>query len=448
MGSSLIAVGLSHHTAPVDVRERLAVPAANVPGLLDALRTDGLGREALLLSTCNRVELYAVTTNGYDSDAVAAWLAERNGLAPRRTLPYLYRHTDDDAIRHLFRVTSSLDSMVLGEPQIVGQVREAYRVAQVHRAAGPVLHRVMDHALQVAKRVRSETRIAREAVSIGRAGVELASQVLGGLDTRRAMLIGAGEHGRVVARSLLDYGLSELIVANRTFSRGAEVAKDFGAAAIPFDEINAYLPRVDIVMTSTAAGRILLDRATLAPVARKRRFRSLVLIDLSVPRNIDPAVDKLDGLFRFDVDDLRQVAESGRAARQDAAADAERIVAEEVELCWEWLRNAELHARIGAMSRNAEQIRAAEVERAAKFLGALTPKQRKAIDKMTRSIVKKILHEPIQASRSLASAGDDHALDVLLSALGGLADTGDADDDAAAGSGPGGASQAQGSDHD
>lgn len=422
MGPGIVAVGLSHHSAPIDVRERLAVPAAGVPDLLRDLRADGMGTEALVLSTCNRVELYAVPGRGQDGETLAGWLAERSGLVPLRTLPFLYRHQDNAAVRHLFRVTSSLDSMVLGEPQIVGQVRAAYRMAQEQEAAGPVLHRVLDRALLVAKRVRTETRIAREAVSIGRAGVELAKQVLGSLENRSALLIGAGDHGRVVARSLIDYGLPELIVANRTFSRGAEVARDFGASAIPLDEVPRYLERVDIVMTSTSAGKILLERQQLAAVARKRRYRSLVLIDLSVPRNIDPGADALDGLFRFDVDDLRQVAEHGQAARQDAAQDAERIVEEEVARCWAWIESAEINAGIGAMSRHADAIRRAELERASAALAGMSDKDRKSIEAMTRAIVKKILHVPIRHSRKLAQDGDRHGVDVLFTALSGASD--------------------------
>jgi len=419
MSNGIIAVGLSHHTAPVEVRERLAVPAAAVPALLRALCQEGMGSEALLLSTCNRVELYAVPAPGKDVAEMATWLAERSGLVPRKTLPYLYQHHGDAAVRHLFRVTSSLDSMVLGEPQIVGQVREAYRVAQESESAGPVLHRVMDRALLVAKRVRSETRIAREAVSIGRAGVELARQVLGTLEGRAALLIGAGEHGRVVARSLLDYGLTELAVANRTFSRGAEVAREFGASAVPLEEVPRYLERVDIVMTSTSAGRFLIEHGELAHTVRKRRFRSLVLIDLSVPRNIDPAVDRLDGVFRFDVDDLRQVAESGRTAREEASHDAERIVDEEADRCWTWLVNADLHARIGAMTRQGERIRQGELARAQALLERLAEDDRKVLDAMTRAMIKKLLHDPIRIARKLAEEGDSHGVDILLGALSG-----------------------------
>ncbi len=416
MGHGIVAVGLSHHTAPLDLRERLAVPESRVPELLAQLRSQGLGSEGVLLSTCNRVELYTVPASGVDSEAIASWLAESQGLLARKTLPHLYRHQDHDAVRHLFRVTSSLDSMVLGEPQIVGQVREAYRIAQEHHAAGPVLHGVLDRALLVAKRVRSETRIAREAVSIGRAGVELARQVLGEMEGRSALLIGAGEHGQVVARALVDYGLGELVVANRTFARGAELAHTFGASAIPLDEIGRYLERVDIVMTSTAAGRYLLDGVELAQIARRRRYRSLVLIDLSVPRNIDPAADKLDGMFRFDIDDLRQVADQGRSARVEATTDAERIVDEEVQRCISWMHSAEVRAGIGAVARRAEQIRQAELQRAHQVLDRLSPEDREVIEAMSRAMMKKVLHEPIRKARELGESGDGAGLELLLGA--------------------------------
>lgn len=416
MSHGFVAVGLSHHTAPLDLRERLAVPESRVPELLGQLRAQGLGREGVLLSTCNRVELYAVPSAGVDGDTIAAWLAESQGLMARKTLPHLYRHRDQEAVRHLFRVTSSLDSMVLGEPQIVGQVREAYRIAQQHQATGPVLHGVLDRALLVAKRVRSETRIAREAVSIGRAGVELARQVLGEMEGRSALLIGAGEHGQVVARSLMDYGLGELVVANRTFSRGAELASTFGASAIPLEEIGRHLERVDIVLTSTAAGRFLLDGAELAQVARRRRYRSLVLIDLSVPRNIDPAADKLDGMFRFDIDDLRQVADQGRSSREEASGDAERIVDEEVLRCISWMHGAEVRTGIGTMVRRAEEIRLAELKRAQQVLERLSADDRQVIEAMSRAMMKKVLHEPIKKARELGEAGDGAGLQLLLGA--------------------------------
>ncbi|MEC8423297.1 MAG: glutamyl-tRNA reductase, partial [Myxococcota bacterium] len=307
----LVAVGVSHHTAPVEVRERLAVSPALVPGLLDDLRRDRVGNEAVLISTCNRVELYTLPSAGVAPDDVARWLVERQGLRTRRVGKHLYRYQQQDALRHLFRVTSSLDSMVVGEPQILGQVKEAYRVAVAGRGTSGTMHRIMDRALHVAKRVRTETGIGREAVSVGRAGVELARQVLGRLDGRAALMVGAGAHGKLVAKSMLAYNLGELVVANRTFERAAELAQQLQASAAHLDDIDRFLDRADVVVTSTGAGRILIDRGMLAPVVRRRRYRPLVMIDLSVPRNIDPSVNELEGVFRFDIDDLQDIADQG-----------------------------------------------------------------------------------------------------------------------------------------
>lgn len=417
MRGRLLAVGLSHHTAPIDLRERLAFGDGSIPGALARLRSARLGHEAVLLSTCNRVELYTLAPRPVEPDQVADWLLEEAGLAPRGAGKHLYRLHSREAVRHLFRVASSLDSMVLGEPQIVAQVKAAYRLAVEHDAAGPVLGRIMDRALGAAKRVRSETDIARETVSVGRAGVELARQVVGSLEGRSALLIGAGAHGKLVARALLDQGLGELVVANRTFSAASRLAARFGGSAVHLDSIAPYLERVDVVLTSTAAGRLLVHRRELATIARKRRHRSLVMIDLSVPRNIDPDVNELGGVYRFDVDDLDQLAESGRQARRVAADAAERIVGEEVERCWRMLQAEGSRASLGTIVRHAEQLRQAELARAMRSLGDLDMQQQAAVEAMTRALVKKVLHRPLSQARALAEEGETMKLDVLLAAL-------------------------------
>lgn len=424
----LVAVGVSHHTAPVEVRERLAVSPGLVPGLLDDLRQDRVSREAVLISTCNRVELYAVPTDGVGPEEVARWLVERQGLRSRRVEQHLYRYQQRDALRHLFRVASSLDSMVVGEPQILGQVKEAYRVSVEGQGAGGTMHRVMDRALNVAKKVRTETGIGREAVSVGRAGVELARQVLGSLAGRSALLVGAGAHGKLVARSMLSYNLGELVVANRTFERAAELARHLQASATHLDDIGRFLDRVDVVVTSTGAGRILIDRAMLAPVVRRRRYRPLVMIDLSVPRNIDPAVNDLEGIYRFDVDDLQEIADQGMQRRVAAAVAAERMVDEETEAAWKALLVETIHADIGSVVKRAEGIRVAELARVAGSLEHLSERDRRAIEAMTRAIVKKVLHSPLSRARSLASEGERAAVHDLLRALG--APTLQEDDDA------------------
>ena len=415
---NLVAVGLSHHTAPVEVREQLATGSAHVPELLARLRSDQMGAEGVLLSTCNRVELYAVVQGGRTAEEVADWLARSSGARARSLGRHMFAYQQQDALQHVFRVASSLDSMIIGEPQIVGQLRAAYKLATSAESTGPVLRRVMDRALHVAKRVRTETAIAREAVSVGRAGVELARQVLGSLSGRSALLIGAGAHGKLVATSLLGYGLGELVVANRTFERAAELANRFGGMATHLDDLDRHLERVDVVVASTGAGRLLVTRRQMARVVRKRRYRSQVLLDLSVPRNIDPAINDLDGVYRFDVDDLREVAAQGMERRRAAAEAAEAIVQAEAARAWQQMRGEVHRARLAQVMRRAESIRSAEVERAARALGEMSPKQQQAIDAMTRAIIKKVLHPGLQSSRAWAEGGDQLRLEAALRALG------------------------------
>ena len=414
----LALVGLSHHTAPVELREKLALPAGEQPVLLAELRRQGLASEGVLVSTCNRVELLAAPAPGTAAAELAAWLAEYHGVRYRTAEPHLYVHEDEAALRHLFRVASSLDSMVIGEPQILGQVKDAYRLAVDARAAGMVMHKVMDRALHVAKRVLTETGIGREAVSVGRSGVELARQVLGTLENRAALLVGAGAHGKLVARSMLSHGLGELVVANRTFSRAADLAEMFGGTATHLDEIPHHLRHVDVVVTSTGAGRVLIDRKMIAPIMRRRRYRSLVMIDLSVPRNIAPEVNEVEGVFRFDVDDLRGVAKQGAERRLAAAEEAERLVAAAAREAWQALRGEDVHARIGGVVRLAEQVRRAELDRARAVLDRLDPRDRAAVEAMTRAVVKKLLHRPLSRARELAKAGAMTEAELLLAALG------------------------------
>jgi len=415
----LVTIGLSHRTAPIELREKLAPHPGQIPELLQQLQERGLGSEAVLLSTCNRVELYTVPHPRIGTDEIARWMLELGGLSQRSAMQHLYHYKEQDALRHLFRVISSLDSMVVGEPQIVAQVKEAYRIAAEAQATGPVLHRVMDGALTVAKKIRSETDIAREAVSIGRAGVELARQVLGDLSRCSALLIGAGAHGKLVARNLCGYGLSELVITNRTFSRASNLAQLFGAAVVPMSDMERYLERVDIVLTSTGAGRTLISKQMLGRVMRRRRYRPMVLIDLSVPRVIETGINGIDSVYRFDVDDLVQVADRGKKKRQDAAEAAEAIVSKEAGRFWGRVLGETYNPLIGRIPRQAEQIRQAELQRANSALEQLSESERRAVDAMTRAIVKKILHKPVSYARHLASEGDSENLIRLLVALNG-----------------------------
>lgn len=414
----LIAVGISHHTASIEQRETLSISEEAIPVLLNRLREDGITNEALLLSTCNRTELYTVPGKQGSVETLARWLTETGGVTAREIDRLVYRKWDQAALHHIFRVASSLDSLVLGEPQIVGQLKSAFRVAQACNSAGPVLHRVMDHAMNVSKRVRTETDIAREATSVGRAGVELARQVLGDLEGRSALLVGAGEHGKVVLRSLQDFGLTEIVVANRTFSRAATLASTFKGAAIPLQEIDRFLGRVDVVIGCTNAGKILVGREDVAATISRRRGRSLVMIDLAVPRNIDPAVHELSGVYRFDLDDLARLAGRGQQARKDAAAVAEEIVAEETLRHWRRLMGEQVNRQIGGIVQGAEAVRLAELNRAGAALAALTPSQQDAVDAMTKAIVKKILHQPLRAARGYAEDGEVERALALFEAFG------------------------------
>ena len=402
----LIAVGISHHTASVEERETLSFSADAIPVLLKGLREDGFSNEALLLSTCNRTELYTVPGSRGSVERLARWLTETGGSTERSIGEKVYKKQGQDALHHIFRVASSLDSLVLGEPQIVGQMKDAFRMAQGCNAAGPVLHRVMDHAMNVSKRVRTETEIAREAVSVGRAGVELARQVLGDLSEKSALLVGAGAHGKVVLRALQDAGLKEIVVSSRTFENAATLAACFNGSAVPLQELDRCLGRVDVVITSTNAGRILIGRDDVAASLAARRGRSLVMIDLSVPRNIEASVNELSGVFCFDIDDLAKLAGRGKEARRNAAAVAEEIVERETERHWKRLMGEQVNQQIGGIVQEAEAIRIRELTRAHGPLSGLSGEQSEAVDAMTRAIVKKILHHPLRTARRYAEEGE------------------------------------------
>ena len=424
-GERLIAVGMSHHTANVEDRERVAVAPDRVPVVLDQMCAEGFISEGVLLSTCNRTELYTVPGHNGNAERLARLLAETGGVLDRSLADKIYTKRDEAALRHIFRVASSLDSLVIGEPQIVGQLKSAFRLAQQGNTAGPMMHRVMDRAMSVSKRVRTETDIAREAVSVGRAGVELVRQVVGDLKGRSALLIGAGQHGKIVARALLDFGLDELVVANRTFERAAELANIYNGSAIPLQEVDRYLHRVDIVVSSTGAGRYLLTRGDVRAGAGKRRGRPLVMIDLAVPRNIDPSVNDLRGVYRFDIDDLAQFAGRGKKSRLDAAEVAERIVERATERHWKQIMGEQVNQELGRIVKGAEHIRLGEMARIESLLASLPPEQSGAVDAMTRAIVKKLLHQPLHQLRAWAEDGNIEQAQALFRAFGQ-----DEDDDA------------------
>lgn len=409
-GRELVSLGLNHRTAPVGVRERLAITKPDFSRHFLAIAEQSLSDETVILSTCNRVELYAVVDPEDGGAGLASYLARAHGLRQKELLGHLYHYRGAEAVSHLFRVASSLDSMVVGEPQILGQVKSAFRLAREHGAIGRVMHPLMRRTISVAKRVRTETRIGRSSVSVGTSGVDLARQVFGSLEGKRTLLLGAGEMGRLVARAMLAHGVEELVVANRTYQRAVDLSLQFGGSAIHLDQVDGYLERVDIAVVSTSTAGHLLPRSRMAPIMRARRFRPLFLVDLAVPRNVAPEVHELEGAYVFNIDDLSEVARQGLAKREREATVAEQIVRDEAERCYESLGARSADPVITRITRVAEAARRVELERSGAVLSALDPEQREVIDAMTRAMMKRTLHNVIRQARALAMAGDEEAL--------------------------------------
>lgn len=413
----LVSVGLSHRTAPVHVREQLAIPADRVAAHLQGLREHG-SQEALILSTCNRVEVYAVVDPGQGHHGVLRYLARAHGVRERSLERHTYRFQGSGAVAHLFRVASSLDSLVLGEPQILGQVKTAFAIAAEHHAVGRVMQPLLRRTLHVAKKVRTETRIGRASVSVGSAGVDLAKRFFGSLDKRRVLMVGAGEMGRLVGQALFAQGAAELVITNRSYPRAATLAQDLGATAVHMEQLDDYLERVDIVVVSTGSQDHLITRAQMAPIQRARRYRPLLLVDLSVPRNVAPDVHELEGAFLYNIDDLQQLSQGNLERRQQAATRAEALVAEEAERCYRSLGARTADPVIARVTAAAERARQLELERSHHLMEALDPDQRRVVDAMTRAMFKRFLHNGLAKAKDLAERGDTQGLQVLDDAFG------------------------------
>ena len=414
---SLFTIGLSHRTAPIELREQFVLNCGDVAQIRDRLQQANLSKEVALLSTCNRVEIYAVPENGSQLKDVHRLITRVCGITSPKAQSKIYAFSEKEALSHLFRVISSLDSMILREVQIVSQVKNAFQEAMHAQTIGPILHKVLERALTVAKRVRTETEISKESVSIGRAGVDLATQILGSLEGRSAMLIGAGEHGTLVASNLCGNGLSELVIANRTFDRGAELAKRFGASAIPLNEAKRYLERVDIVLTSVGGGGRLISRSDLVTVRAKRRYRPIVLIDLSVPRVLDMSAQDLDVDFLFDIDDLSQIVLYGMKQRKQAATLAEQIIETETEVSWKMIQGEIYNADIGQIYQQTEDLRRQELSKFLSSMDHLPLEDRQAIENMTRALTQKLLHHPITVAKNCAREAEYDRLRFLLQAM-------------------------------
>ncbi len=391
----LILVGINHRTAPVDVRERLDVPEPKLPDTTRALHgfegVDG----AAILSTCNRVEVVVSTRDEDVIEQLADWLAARAGTHRAELEKHLYVLRHVDVVKHLFRVASGLDSMILGEPQIGGQVRQAFATAQELGTLDTLLVQVYENTMRVAKKVRTDTGIGEHAVSVPYAAVALAKKIFGDLRGLQVLLLGAGEMGELTAEHLHQQAVKQVFVANRSYDRAVELANRFEGEAVQFDGIDEHLSKCDIVIASTAAPHYVLEPYHVTRALEVGRNRNLFLIDLSVPRNINPAVAEIDGAYLYNVDDLQQVADANLGLRRQKAADAEQIVLREVEAFRKRLVAQDAVPTILELQQRLESIRTAELEKCLRKLGPMSAEQRSAIETFSTQLVNKILHYPI-----------------------------------------------------
>jgi glutamyl-tRNA reductase len=397
---ALIVAGLSHHTASIEARERCAVDAQDVGAILDAFRAASGAREAVLLSTCNRTEFYVVEN---DTEAAATvWTTLSARLGDDAT-PLGYVRRDRDAVRHLMRVTAGLDAMVLGEAQIQGQVRDAWELSRAR--SGPVLNRLFQTSLSVAGRVRTETAVGRGSASVSSAAVQLAKKIFGTLTGRRAMILGAGHMAELALECLIDEGVRAALVANRTFERAEALAHRHGATAIRYDDCWDDLATVDLLLCSTSAPHPVVHPQHLTPRLAARGGRPLCILDIALPRDVDPAVGKLDNVFLYDLDDLRAVVAANIEQRRAQLPSAEHLIDSEVERFWQWVAGLAAVPVVTEVRAAMERMRVDELEQALRRLGDLTPAQREAVEQLSRSLMNKFLHEPSVRLRAAAANG-------------------------------------------
>jgi len=391
---------VNHKSAPLEVRERLAIPESRLPDTCRDLTNYPGIEEGMVISTCNRVEVVAHTTNGHAD--LRGFLHDHFHLTAEELDAHLYEFREKDAVRHLFRVASSLDSMVVGEAQILGQVKEAYATARAVGAVRGQLDQLFSRAFAVAKRVRSETAVGSSSVSIASVAVELAKKIFGNLQGKSVYLVGAGKMCELSARHLLAHGAKQIFVANRTYERAVALAKKFSGQAIPFEQLYDTVPNADIVISSTGAPHAIFNKEHGEKFLHRRKNRPMFFIDIAVPRDIDPGMDKLDGIFVYDIDDLQQVVSSHVADRKTEADRAEAIVQLEVEKFQSRLQTLDVVPTIVSLQEHLETVRQAEIDRVRGRLGSLSPEQELAVEALTRGIINKIMHTPITTLKTVA----------------------------------------------
>jgi len=408
-------IGVNHNSAPLDVRERLAVPESQLPDAVQHLVKQPGVEEGMVLSTCNRVEV--LTSSSQGPADLRGYLRSYFGVSPDAISPHLYEFQEREAVRHVFRVASSLDSMVVGEPQILGQVKEAYSVARSLGAINSALEALLSRAFAVAKKIRSETAIGTSSVSIASVAVQLAEKIFGTLQGKTVYLVGAGKMAELAARHLISHGAGKIIISNRTYERAVALAEAFGGEAISFDKLYETAALADIILTSTGATEPLFRREEGERLIKGRRNQPVFFIDIAVPRNVAQEVNKVDNLFVYDIDDLQSVASSNSAERKKEAERAERIVEAEVDRFAQRIKSLHLVPTIVSLQEYCETIRQAEIDRIRGRLGKITPEQEAAIEGMTRSIINKLLHTPITTLKSSAAEPESATIQEMVRKL-------------------------------
>ncbi len=401
---SIVVVGLSHKSAPIEVREKLNFPEATISEALKKLVGYEGVREGLILSTCNRVEIYAsVQDSGTGIERIKQFISDYHRLSREALEQSLYVYPEAEGVRHTFRVASSLDSMVLGEAQILGQLKESYDLALKAKTTSTILNKLIKKAISVAKRVRTETKLAEGAVSISTAAVELAKKIFGELTGKNVMLLGAGEMAELAAQHLLGNGVKNIMVANRTFERAEELAKEFKGDAIRFEHFPDAMVMVDILICATGAPQYVVKRDMVGRVIKERRNKPIFMIDISNPRNIDPEVDKVDNVYLYDIDDLQSKVDVNTGGRAKEAEKAEELITQEVETYLQWERALDAVPTIVDLREKVEDIRKRELERTIGSLNGITEDQKRAMEAMSQAIVNKLLHAPLVVLKQAAS---------------------------------------------
>ena len=392
----IVNIGMNHETAPVELRELVAVEKHMINEVMGTVKTIKDIKESIVLSTCNRVEILFTTDNEKGAtESVIDFLCHYSHISREKLLPLLYIYLDQSAIRHIFRVGASLDSLIIGEPQILGQVKEAYRIAVKHKSSSVILNKLMHRTFSLAKKIRTETEISGSAVSISFAAVELGKKIFGDLKGKKVLLIGAGEMAELAATYLAHNRVEKIKVANRTFHRAVEVADQFHGETISFEEIGDQLLHIDIVITSTASPEPIIFSDQVKKAMKGRRNRPLFFIDIAVPRNVEPQINEIENAFVYTIDDLKGITEFNLTKRKDEAVKAERIVDEGVIKFSEWLKTLDVVPTIVALKGKCKKIRKIELQKTLSSLGNLTPEQRKSVENLALSITKKVLNDPI-----------------------------------------------------